>query len=191
MESRREKRSPSPSAPVTRDPGEIVLRAEPVAPPAIASETHDLESNRQARTKPEMFPYGVNWWMVAFAIVVVVCLVVIPLVAIFSPKYPRRGSEQARVTGANADISALTLAIEQLQIDTGQYPSTNAGLDSLLQQPMNMQGWAGPYVKRIPADPWQTPYKYLYPGVHNTGSYDLSSAGPDKKFGTSDDVRNW
>lgn len=170
-----------------REPGEIVLRAEPVVAPAPQPEIRDLEYNRQARTKPEMFPYGVNWWRVA---VIVLGFAWFMTFILNSPP-PHRHGPKALMIRARVDMNALSLALESHRIDTGQFPSQPHGLQSLLNQIQNTPGWNGPYFKYLPPDPWQTPYQYLYPGVHNTGSYDLSSAGPDKKFGTADDVRNW
>jgi len=44
-----------------------------------------------------------------------------------------------------------------------------------------------PYIERIPLDPWNQPYRYalLDPG---TGTFRLWSAGPDRTFGTDDDL---
>ena len=43
----------------------------------------------------------------------------------------------------------------------------------------------------LPIDPWGDQYIYEYPGKHNPKRYDLSSAGPDGKPGTDDDIVNW
>ena len=57
--------------------------------------------------------------------------------------------------------------------------------------PSNAKNWHGPYLDKIPADPWGQPYIYYYPGKHSANSYDLLSVGPDGKEGTDDDVVSW
>jgi len=39
----------------------------------------------------------------------------------------------------------------------------------------------------IPKDPWQNPYIYVSPGRKHPDSFDLYSAGPDRKPDTPDD----
>ena len=58
-------------------------------------------------------------------------------------------------------------------------------------QPTNAKNWHGPYLDKLPEDPWGNPYIYYYPGKHNPNAYDLLSVGPDGKEGTDDDIGNW
>lgn len=53
-----------------------------------------------------------------------------------------------------------------------------------------MTKWRGPYLDKLPEDPWSYAYVYHFPGRHNT-DYDLLSVGPDGKEGTADDIGNW
>ena len=50
--------------------------------------------------------------------------------------------------------------------------------------------WNGPYMSNMPEDPWGAPYDYVFPGIHNWSSYDLSSYGPDG-IKSEDDITNW
>jgi hypothetical protein len=50
---------------------------------------------------------------------------------------------------------------------------------------------AVPGLAKVPIDPWGNPYIYRYPSNHDTEPYDLLSAGPDGKEGTSDDIVSW
>lgn len=87
----------------------------------------------------------------------------------------------------------LASALDDYNVDTATYPTTGQGLEALYSQPWGLRGWSGPYLddRSLMTDPWNRPYKYAYPGSHNFGSYDLSSAGPDGVHGTSDDITNW
>lgn len=113
------------------------------------------------------------------------------LAALVVPKIMGR-SEQARSTAANADINGgIKSALDAYEVDNGFYPKGKNGLNDLVQQPRDAKNWRGPYLDKLPSDPWGNAYIYEYPGKHNPNSYDLYSVGPDGKGGTDDDVGNW
>jgi len=112
------------------------------------------------------------------------------LAAIVVPKFAGR-TEQARLTAAQTDISAFGTALDAFEVDNGYYPKGKGGLLNLVQPPSDAQNWKGPYVKEVKKDPWNNDYIYEFPGRRNANSYDLSSAGPDGKPGSEDDVTNW
>ena len=93
-----------------------------------------------------------------------------------------------------ADIEAnIATALDLYELDNGQYPTTEQGLEALLVQPTSppaAENWRGPYLKKAPKDPWNRPYIYKSPGEHNTLDYDLASWGRDGIEG-GDDVVNW
>ncbi len=98
-------------------------------------------------------------------------------------------SEEARNAAARADIEAnLSLALDLYEMDNGAYPK---GLNGLIAKPGDVRNWKGPYIKRVPIDPWGNEYTYQSPGVNNPTSYDLSSKGRDNQSGTQDDIANW
>ena len=103
-----------------------------------------------------------------------------------------RHSEQARITAARVHIAELETALAVFQLDTDRYPTTEEGLEALVEQPGNMVEWHGPYIERgIPSDPWGNPYVYRYPGQYSVSGFDLHSCGPDRQDGTEDDIGNW
>ena len=110
------------------------------------------------------------------------------LAALVIPKIMGR-SEQARMTAAHADINGgIKSALDAFEVDNGFYPKS---LQDLVQAPGNAKNWRGPYLDKIPMDPWGNNYIYYYPGKHNQSAYDLLSVGPDGKEGTDDDVVSW
>jgi general secretion pathway protein G len=105
------------------------------------------------------------------------------LAAIVIPRFAGR-SEQAKEQAAVTQISSLSTALNNFEVDNGYYPK---GLNDLLAQPRDAQNWHGPYLQSdvIPKDPWGNDYSYKCPGSHNPSSFDLSSGGPpggDKVF---------
>lgn len=101
--------------------------------------------------------------------------------------------------GAKSDTAALQ--IEQLgagldlyHLEVGHYPTTEEGLQVLVEQPADNSRWNGPYLKKnkIPKDPWGNDYHYRSPGEH--GPYDLYSLGSDNLEGgegENRDVVSW
>jgi general secretion pathway protein G len=119
--------------------------------------------------------------------ILLVLTIIAILAALVIPKMVGR-SEQARNTAAHADLSSIKTALDAFEVDNGFYPK---GMQDLIVQPSNAKNWHGPYLEKIPSDPWGNNYLYYYPGKHNSSSYDLSSTGPDGREGTDDDIGNW
>lgn len=107
-------------------------------------------------------------------------------------------SEHSPVTAARADmLGGIKTALDRFEIDCGRYPTTSEGFAALVNCPTNFSGrkWAGPYLDRIPTDPWGNDYAYRCPSIHHTNGYDLYSCGYDgiSKSGGDDldDINNW
>lgn len=100
--------------------------------------------------------------------------------------------EEARITKARADITALEAALDQYKLDNFVYPTTDQGLDALVSKPSGQpeaRNWReGGYIKRLQKDPWGGDYRYLSPG--SRGVIDIYSHGPDG-VASEDDVGNW
>jgi len=112
------------------------------------------------------------------------------LAAIVYPNVAGRG-EQARQTAARTQIENLSTALKTFEVDNGYFPRGRDGLSALVQKPREAQSWHGPYVDKIPSDPWNNAYIYEYPGKHNQSSFDLMSMGADGRVGGGDDICNW
>ena len=101
--------------------------------------------------------------------------------------------------GAKSDTARLQTeqfgaSLDLYKLETGRYPTTQEGLQALVQQPPGATGWNGPYLKKktVPKDPWGNDYRYVSPGLH--GSYDVSSLGADNReggVGEIKDINGW
>jgi len=119
-----------------------------------------------------------------------VVIIIGALVAMVMPRLTGR-SEQARSTAAEADVrSNIALALKLYEMDNGNFPSTEEGLNALLVKPPTAQNWRGPYLEKKPIDPWGREYKYKCPGEHRVSDYDLYSLGRDG-VESADDIKNW
>lgn len=122
--------------------------------------------------------------------VMVVVVILGILAAILVPKVMDR-PDQARKTKARQDIRALEAALNLYKLDNFVYPTTDQGLEALVEQPTSPEppNWkAGGYVDRLPKDPWNQDYLFLSPGEQ--GTIDIFSTGPDQ-VPSEDDIGNW
>ena len=137
------------------------------------------------------------WNQGGFTLIEIMVVVVILgiLAAIIIPKISDR-PEQARRTKAVLDIKSIETALSLFQMDNGFYPSTEQGLEALVEKPTTgripTNYNEGGYLKKIPLDPWKNPFVYISPGAH--GDYDLISYGNDGEEGGEGkfaDINNW
>jgi general secretion pathway protein G len=120
---------------------------------------------------------------------IVVLVILVLLAAVVAPKVFNKlakGKDQI----AKIQITEIEGAIQLFAFDMGRNPTTAEGLESLVQNPGNIDSWKGPYLaKALPKDPWGRPYAYRCPG--NNGDYDLFSFGADGTEGNEDDICSW
>jgi general secretion pathway protein G len=128
--------------------------------------------------------------------IMVVVVILGVLAAIIVPRFLSRPDE-AKVTKAKVDIKSLEEALGLFKLDNGFYPATEQGLKALVSRPESGRIPAkfpdGGYLKRVPADPWDTPYVYLSPGREGR-DFDLISYGADGQPGGEKfdaDINSW
>ena len=125
-------------------------------------------------------------------LLVLVILVVIASLVVTAIGPARR---QANIRAARAQIGIFESALGLFQLDIGDYPQTDQGLEALREAPSDLnkpEAWAGPYLQKpVPNDPWGQPYQYEYPGTHDELMPDIWSMGPDMIEGSDDDIGNW
>ncbi|MDF9392820.1 MULTISPECIES: type II secretion system major pseudopilin GspG [Methylococcus] len=112
-----------------------------------------------------------------------VVLAIIGLLAgLIGPQVMKHLGESKSKT-ARLQIEELASSLDMYKLDVGRYPTTDEGLNALIEQPSTARVWNGPYLrkKKVPLDPWNNPFHYVSPGQH--GKYDLWSLGQDNAEG--------
>jgi general secretion pathway protein G len=106
--------------------------------------------------------------------------------------------EEARRMKARVQLESIETALKLYKLDTGSYPTTEQGLQALVEPPTVgelAQNWRkGGYLEKgkVPKDPWGNDFVYLSPGVND--DFDLSSYGKDGQPGGEDDdadINSW
>ncbi len=127
--------------------------------------------------------------------IMVVVVILGILAGLVVPKLLERPDEARRVK-ATVQLRSIGEALDLYKLDSGFYPSTEQGLQALVSKPENgripKKYRDGGYFRSIPLDPWEGPYIYLSPGVHD--DYDLASYGADGEPGgekKDEDIESW
>ncbi len=73
-------------------------------------------------------------------------------------------TDKAKVTTTKATLKTLHEAVNMFKLDTGRYPSEEAGLLELVEMPTDVEGWApGGYLEstEVPRDAWKNEFVYM------------------------------
>ncbi len=122
--------------------------------------------------------------MLVVIIIAIIAAIAVPRVA--------GNTEKAKTVATQQTISSLESALDTFELGVGRFPTTEEGLDSLVEKPTGLSdedAWAGPYLREIPRDGWNREIIYKYPGERI--DYDLISLGSDGQEGTDDDITNF
>ena len=117
---------------------------------------------------------------------IMVVLIIIAIMASFIVPSVISRPDEARATKVKNDIMALEGALDLFKLDNGRYPSNSEGLSILASGEVNT------YLKRLPLDPWGSPYQFSNPGKNS--NIDIYSLGADQQIGgdgMNKDIGNW
>jgi general secretion pathway protein G len=118
-----------------------------------------------------------------------VLVILAVLAAVVIPKMTGR-VEDSKKSATMATISNLKSALEAFEIDNGHYPSSQEGLDALVNKPASAgENWTHKYIDEVPRDGWNQEFTYLGPDSAPPGmDFDIISNGGDLQYGTTDDI---
>jgi general secretion pathway protein G len=124
-------------------------------------------------------------------------LVVVTIIALFAALVGPtlfKQADKAKVTSALVQIRNFQAALGQYKLDTGNFPTTEQGLNALRVRPEGVSQWNGPYLQTdVPVDPWGIQYVYKFPGEHGDEP-DIMSYGADRQAGgdgINTDIASW
>lgn len=95
-------------------------------------------------------------------------------------------NDEAKADLTTVSESRLAEEVKLYKLNNNRFPTTEEGLQALLEAPPSAKNWKGPYIDADKVnDPWGKPFQYE---LINAKNFKLTSAGPDSEFGTADDV---
>ncbi|MDH3647578.1 MAG: type II secretion system major pseudopilin GspG [Gammaproteobacteria bacterium] len=125
---------------------------------------------------------------------VMVVVVILGILATLVVPTVIQNVSEARVNKAKSDIRTIESQLEMFRLHAFRYPTTDEGIEALVSAPGGdaADRWKGPYLPKLPKDPWSRPYLFISPGTH--GEMDLYSLGRDGQPGGDGedvDIGNW
>lgn len=129
--------------------------------------------------------------------IMVVVVIIGLLAALIGPRVIGQ-SESARAEATRVQISQLTQALELYHLDNGFFPTTDQGLQALIEaatsepEPKNFANGGYLQKKQLPRDGWDNEFLYICPGEN--GDFDIISYGSDGREGGEDfaaDIGSW
>ncbi len=119
--------------------------------------------------------------------IMVVLAILAGLIAMVAPNIIGEAG-RAKVKTAKAEMANIALALDMYKLDNFRYPSTSQGIEALASKPSGSPEpknyKAGGYMKKMPVDPWGTPYLYF----SKKSNYEIVSLGADGEEGGEDDA---
>jgi len=115
--------------------------------------------------------------------IMVVVIILGLLAAIVMPRIVGE-TDRARYEQSRGQMRILEDALKRYKLDNGRFPTTEQGLDALVQKPTSgviPRNWPdGGYLDKpeVPTDPWGNQYVYISPGQHSP-DFDIKSFGAD------------
>jgi general secretion pathway protein G len=94
---------------------------------------------------------------------VMAVIVIIGLLAAVAARNFIGRIEVGKVTTTKASLKVLHQAVVDFKMDTGRYPTEEAGLLELIEQPTDVEGWAPDgYLEstKLPKDGWKNDFVY-------------------------------
>ena len=136
-------------------------------------------------------------WQAGFTLIEIMVVIIILgiLVGLIVPRFMEK-PEKARIVKAKMQIESISTALKEYKLDNGDYPTTEQGLEALVEKPsigkIPRKYPEKGYLPKIPKDPWGNEYVYISPGEH--GDFDLISYAADSEEGgegKNADVQSW
>ena len=123
--------------------------------------------------------------------IILVVVIILTLAAVVGPRLVGK-AKAAKIGTTKIQMANLKASLGEFEVHAGRFPTTAEGLDALLKKPSDLSDdqWTGPYVDSTPKDGFSKPFEYKCPSDHGK-DYDITSAGPDGKFGSADDITNF
>ena len=94
-------------------------------------------------------------------------------------------SEEAKKDQAKLAMGVIRQSLDMYRIHNNRYPTTDQGLEALMNDPGNAKNWRGPYIESNKLrDPWGESFDFESDGK----AFKIISGGPNLEVGDGDDI---
>lgn len=109
-----------------------------------------------------------------------VVLVIIGLISAIIVPQTLGQMDRAKARSARLKLESVAAALEMYSADLARYPTQGEGLDALLEPPVDVPEWTGPYLseRSLLTDPWGSAILYEPPSMPGE-KFTLTSLGAD------------
>ena len=109
-----------------------------------------------------------------------VVLVIIGLISAIIVPQTLGQMDRAKARSARLKLESVAAALEMYSADLARYPTQDEGLDALLEPPVEVPEWTGPYLseRSLLTDPWGGAVLYEPPATPGE-KFTLTSLGAD------------
>ncbi|MDQ3235090.1 MAG: type II secretion system protein GspG [Pseudobdellovibrionaceae bacterium] len=122
--------------------------------------------------------------MTIIEILIVIALMSTIMAVLVTKLLDKSDSAKADLTGVLQ--SKLDESLTMYKLDTARYPTTEDGLQALIEAPATARNWRGPYTEAEKLnDTWGNLLQYE---LIKARKFKITSAGTDGEFGTEDDI---
>lgn len=126
---------------------------------------------------------------------IIIVITLIGLIVAYAGNRIFGQGDKAKVGLTKSRIQEISAQLDAYKLDTGKYPTTQEGLNALLQAPSGATNWNGPYVRNADniKDFWNNELIYRAPGNENR-PFEITSLGSDGKEGgegVNKDINSW
>ncbi len=122
--------------------------------------------------------------MTIIEILIVIALISTVMLVLVSNIMGKSDEGKADLTGVLQ--SKLAESLTMYKLNTARFPSTEEGLQALVEAPSSARNWKGPYTEAEKLD--DTFGKPMQYELITPKSFKITSAGIDGEFGTEDDI---
>ena len=120
--------------------------------------------------------------LVELIVVMVILGMLAGLVAVRTRGYLINSKQNA----AKTEIASVVKALESFYATEGRYPTTDEGLEILVEK---RGSFPDGILTKVPKDPWKRPYEYVSPG--STQPYEVICLGADGREGGEGENRDF
>ncbi len=155
------------------------MTAQGTCPVALTKEKSPMRARHHLRRSVRSGQRGMTLLEIMIVIAILGLLASVIVVAVMDQ------FANAKVSTTRIQIKSIEQALNQYNVQVGEFPSQGEGLRALTSPPDGLR----PFMKEGTKDAWGNEFMYFNPARKGKGPFEVVSKGADGQEGTDDDIR--